>query len=290
MRELGEAVNRPALRQALQEARFEVIPLTNVYQQVALLPKGTAIPVTCSQRFGMDRSLELAAELRKQDYLPIPHLAARLVRDRGHLRSILARIVEIGVTDVFVVGGDEREPSGEFSSALELLQAMAEMDSTTCRIGVAAYPEGHPLITSAALLTALKNKQQFAAYMVTQICFDPETIAGWLRQMRAEGIRLPVYIGMPGVIERKKLFEIALKIGVGGSARFINKHAGLVGALARHNTYTPDALIQGLTPLLGDPESDVAGLHLNTFNQIGPTEGWRQELVGLEPPPESSPQ
>ncbi|WP_416140152.1 hypothetical protein ACM26W_07225 [Halomonas sp. HK25] len=38
----------------------------------------------------------------------VPHLAARLVRDRPHLIGLLERLAALGVEDAFVVGGDPR--------------------------------------------------------------------------------------------------------------------------------------------------------------------------------------
>ena len=66
-------------------------------------------------------------------------------------------------------------------------------------------------------LRYLKAKQPYASYMITQMCFDPEVIVEWLRRVRAEGVDLPVHLGVPGVAERAKLLKIALKIGVGQS-------------------------------------------------------------------------
>ena len=43
--------------------------------------------------------------------------------------------------------------------------------------------------------------------------------------------------------------------------------------------YSPDALIEGLSASLGDPERKVPGFHVYTFNEVGKTEAWRQETL-----------
>jgi methylenetetrahydrofolate reductase (NADPH) len=43
--------------------------------------------------------------------------------------------------------------------------------------------------------------------------------------------------------------------------------------------YSPDRLIEGLTPTLTDPESKVHGFHIYTFNEVGKTEAWRRETL-----------
>ena len=129
-------------------------------------------------------------------------------------------------------------------------------------------------------MRALLAKQPFASYAVTQICFDPVKILGWLAEARGRGMELPVYVGVPGVVDRKKLLRISLKIGLGDSVRFLKKQTGLAGRLLRPRGYSPDALIEGLSPYVGDPGYGIRGFHINTFNHVGETEEWRRRMLG----------
>jgi methylenetetrahydrofolate reductase (NADPH) len=81
------------------------------------------------------------------------------------------------------------------------------------------------------------------------------------------------------VLKRRKLLEISLRVGVGDSARYITKHAGIVARLIRRGDYRPDALLTSLAGIVAEPANRVAGLHINTFNQIRATERWRQETL-----------
>jgi methylenetetrahydrofolate reductase (NADPH) len=91
---------------------------------------------------------------------------------------------------------------------------------------------------------------------------------------------LPVYVGVPGAVDRKKLLQISLKVGVGDSVRFLRKQSGLVGMLLKAGGYSPDELVERLAPYAGDELYDIAGLHLYTFNQVERTEEWRQKMLG----------
>ena len=124
------------------------------------------------------------------------------------------------------------------------------------------------------------DKQPFASYVVTQLCFDADTILGWISGIRDRGIMLPVYVGVPGAVDRKKLLQISLKVGVGDSVRFLRKQSGLVGMLLKPGGYSPDELVERLAPYAGDEHYDIAGLHLYTFNQVENTEQWRQRMLG----------
>lgn len=64
---------------------------------------------------------------------------------------------------------------------------MAQSNHRFGQIGVAGYPEGHPFIDDHQLLNALREKEPFASYMVTQMCFDAKTIVHWIADMRQQG-------------------------------------------------------------------------------------------------------
>lgn len=259
--------------------RFEVIPLVGVEEQAGHLPRGRTVTVTCSPARGIEHTLAHAEGLSRLGLRVVPHLSARLVSGEAHLREILRRLEALGLRDVFVVGGDAQEPRGPYPSALALLRAMAARGHTLEQIGVAAYPERHPLIDDATLWQALASKQSYATYMVTQICFDAPTIIRWLEAARGRGITLPAYIGVPGVVDSTRLLRVAMKIGVGDSMRFLSKHVGVAARLLRPGHYRPDELIAGLTPYAGDPSYGIRGLHVNTFNQVERTEQWRQQML-----------
>lgn len=277
------------LLRSLSDARLEIIPIEGAREQAAHLPPGARVTVTCSPSLGIERTLGFSEELADRGLRVVPHVSARLVESRDHLRRILARLDGHGIGEVFVVGGDAKVPAGPFHSAGALLREMSGMEHGVREIGITAYPESHPLIDDEVLVQALLDKQPFATYMSTQICFDPGTILGWLSEARQQGVELPVYIGLPGVVDRRKLLRISLKIGIGDSARFLRKQAGLAGRLIKPGGYSPDRLIQALAPYLGDPYYDIAGFHINTFNQVESTERWRlqkiESLQAAEPRP-----
>lgn len=263
----------------LRGARFEIIPMRGVLEESAFLPKGSTVTVTGSPRKGIDATLELSEQLADHGLHIVPHIMSRLVRNREHLAAILDRLDSAGLDEVFVIGGDVPTPAGIYDSAGALIAEMAQMGRKPKRIGVAAYPEGHPLISSQALLKALQDKQPHASYMVTQICFDPDVIFRWLAAMRAQGITLPVYLGIPGVLKRSKLLEISLRVGVGQSTRFLTNHIGLIARLLSRDIYSPDRLVSSTLKAASGSHGDIAGFHIYTFNQCQATERWRQKAA-----------
>ncbi|MGA2368924.1 MAG: methylenetetrahydrofolate reductase [Dehalococcoidia bacterium] len=265
----------------LRQARFEVIPMRGVVEEVTFLPPASIVTVTGSPRKGIEATLDLSEQLAARGFQVVPHLMARLVRSRDHLRQILDRLEDHRMEEVFVIGGDVPVPAGPYDSAGSLIAQMFETTNRPKRIGIAAYPEGHPLISSSKLLQALREKQRLADYMVTQICFDPATIMRWLAGIREQGIKLPVYLGIPGVLKRKKLLEISLRVGVGDSTRFLTNHVGMITRLLRSPVYSPDVLVTRTLAVAGDASLPIAGFHIYTFNQCQATERWRQKAIKL---------
>jgi len=265
----------------LRQARFEVIPMRGVVEEVVFLPPSSIVTVTGSPRKGIESTLDLSEQLAAHGFKVVPHLMARLVRSRDHLHQILERLADHCMEEVFVIGGDVPVPAGPYDSAGSLIAHMFEMTNRPKRIGIAAYPEGHPLISSSKLMEALREKQRLADYMVTQICFDPATIMRWLAGMREQGINLPVYLGIPGVLKRKKLLEISLRVGVGDSTRFLTNHVGMVARLLRSPIYSPDSLVTRIIALARDSDLAINGFHIYTFNQCQATERWRQKAINF---------
>jgi len=276
---VNNGVGLKSLQGRLEDPCFEIIPLKGIEKKVGGLPPGSDVAITCSPDKGIPATLDLTRRLMNRGFTLIPHIAARMVEDEAHLRDILGQLDGLGVHRIFVVGGDAEQPAGNFDSSLQLLQLMSTLDHGIDVVGIGAYPEGHPLIDDLTLSRFLQEKQPFAAYMVTQMCFDPETIVDWLRRIRAEGVDLPVHIGVPGVGDRAKLLRVALKIGVGQSARFLRSNLGLVGRMIKPGGYSPDELLLGLAPHFDMPPYGIEGVHFYSFNQIESTEKWRAEML-----------
>jgi methylenetetrahydrofolate reductase (NADH) len=264
----------------IEQLYLEVFPMQGIEEQLLGLPDGAHIGVTCSPKSGIETTLQLVEKLEGHDFHLVPHIAARQVRDTQHLTDIVQRLEAQGVTSLFVPGGDIAQPLGEFDSSLQLLRSMAEIGHSFEHVGVAAYPEGHPGIDDKTLLEALKAKQEFATYMVTQMCFDSSTLVGWLRAMRQQGITLRAWLGLPGVMDRMKLFKTSLRIGVGQSARFARKQSGLAGKLLRSSKYSPDELVFAMADDIEDPICGVDGFYIFSFNQVQDTLAWRSDLLG----------
>ena len=273
--------NQELLARLLDQAYLEVFPTKTIADRLVHIPRHCFVGISCSPTYGLEPTVALVEQLKTQpdegQLKVIPHIAARMVRDRNHLKETLSRLENAGVERVFVPSGDAKEPIGKYSDSLQLLKDMAEIGHNIKDIGVTAHPEGHPLINEQELTRFLQEKQALATYMVTQMCFDPRSIIKWLSSTRQAGVRLPVWIGLPGVADLTKLIPLSFRIGVGQSLKMLKKQKGLLKKLVSARPYQPDELLHGLQPHLGNADLLIGGFHIFSFNAVERTERWRVE-------------
>ena len=279
----GESPEHRLARLAVIEASgFEVIPLRSLDAALESLPPGSRVSVTASPAKGMAATQEITEQLIVGGHAAVPHVSARLVRDRTHTRALAAWLRTTGIEEIFLVGGDVTEP-GRYHDALSFLGDLLETEHGLRRVGVTGYPDGHPLVDPATLHEALAGKQDVLTeagldgYCSTQMCFDPERIVSWLQRERRGGMTLPVHLGVAGVVERAKLLSIGVRLGIGQSLRYLRKNRRAVTRLMAAPHYDPNDL---LVPLSAHMDTlDIRALHIFTFNQVAATVAWRDRSL-----------
>jgi methylenetetrahydrofolate reductase (NADPH) len=276
----NKSASSAAVQRALKNARYEILPTAKVEAAVVdNVPRDVTITVTASPTKGIEATLALAERLIGHGYHVVPHLAARMISGRSELAEIVERLQAHGVTNVFCPAGDADPPAGEYAGSLAMLEHLTALGRPFAEVGITGYPESHPAIEDDITIQSMWDKRHHATYVVSNLCFDADTIALWLQRMRRRGIALPVLIGLPGPVERAKLLSMATKIGVGQSVRFLKSHASAFARIAAPGGFSPEKFLNQAAPSLADPALEVAGLHLFTFNQVAETEAWRQNLL-----------
>lgn len=273
-------------RRLVAEARYELIPLKNVDAQIAHVPAGSSVSVTCSPAKGLQATLDLTAKILDQGHAAVPHFSARLTEDRAHVERLAAFCRAHGLTEVFLVAGDAPEPVGAYDGVVAFLSEFLDTDHGLARIGVTAYPDGHALIDQRTVHEALHAKQALlaeagiAGFASTQMCFDVDRWTSWATAERAAGLTLPLHLGVPGVIDRAKLLTMGARLGIGSSMRFVKKNSGTIFKLFAPSGYDPTKLTSPMSKVASG--LGIEGLHLFTFNNVEATAAWqRKQLAKL---------
>jgi methylenetetrahydrofolate reductase (NADPH) len=191
---------------------------------------------------------------------------------------LLSSLASAGIDRIFVVGGDA-DQSGPYADAISLMRQIKELGYQPREIGIGCYPQGHPSIPDERLLAALSEKAPFADYMASQLCFDADALRAWVAARRAQGLALPLDIGVPGALDPAHLLRVSARIGVTDAARYVVHQRGVLGRLLRPGGYRPDRLLHEMAPVLADPGAGIRGLHVYTFNQLARTQDWRASFA-----------
>jgi methylenetetrahydrofolate reductase (NADPH) len=251
------------------------------------LQPGTPVYVTFLPRTPFSDTIEAVARLAAGGLRPVPHLAVRAVRDERDLDEKLAALTgEGGVEEVLLIAGSVSRPAGEFDATIQTLRTGCFERRGIRRVGLAGHPEGSPDISDEGLRQALKEKNEFALdtpmdlYLITQFCFAPQPIVAWERQVRQDGNRLPVHVGLPGLASPARLLKFGLSCGVGPSLKVLRHRAGGVLRMATSAVYRPDDTMIGVASAAAtDPDALFRGFHFFPFGAFERTARWATALA-----------
>ncbi len=262
------------------EAKIEIIPTDTILDRVDIIPRTSKLSVTASPTKGLDMTLDFTSALKEKGFTVIPHIAARSVRDLGHLRTISNFLDDNKIEEIFVIGGDNAQPVGEYSDSAQMLSDLLSINHSVREVGVGGYPEGHPLISHDFIISSLKSKVAIARehgvnlHINSQACYDTAKVRGWLEELGGVGVNAPVYLGVPTQMDILKLAKISAEIGVGDSVAFLRLTG--IGSALNSMLYDPKDLLFGLADF---PESEnIRGLHIFTFNYIKATMAWQRNF------------
>ena len=268
-----------AIQRAAADWSIEVTPTgaTKIESFRDCLAPGTTVNVTFLPETDPSDTIAVAERLHNDGMRPVPHLAARSLRNADQLDELLtAFTTRCGVEEVLCIGGGVDSPVGDFTATIEVLESGLIQKHGIRHIGVAGHPEGSPDISDEEIATALSAKNDLAArdglelYIETQFCFEADIVLDWERRVREAGNRLPIRIGIPGPATIKTLFRFAQISGIGPSMRFVAKQAKNVAKLM--TVQSPHLLIAGLAEgMAADEDCLIRHFHYYPFGGFART-------------------
>lgn len=248
------------------EIAAELSPGTRVY--VAHVP-GTPI----------DDVVSLALRFRDAGFRPVPHIIARKLSSAEQLETALKRLNAGGVDEALCIAGDIAVENNAFDSSLEVLKTGLFGDYKFSEIGVAAHPEGSKAIGEERVAAALAGKAEFAKSapfrlrFVTQFGFDATPFFEWEQETSAQGIDMPMHVGLAGPASFKQLVKFAAVCGVGASARmFKTRTAAMTNLLT---TKAPDDLVVDFARhRAANPQTRIRNPHFFAFGGVAKSARW----------------
>jgi methylenetetrahydrofolate reductase (NADPH) len=224
-------------------------------------------------------NVDTASALRRAGFNPVPHIAAREMASVEALGDFLARArSEAGVTRVLLIAGDVARAKGPFKSSFDVCASgLIEMHGIA-RLSVAGHPEGHPYLEAADAIKMLGAWRDWGRQanihvdVVTQFCFESAPILEWIGRLTAQGVDLPVIVGLAGPATPATLTKFALRCGIGNSMRSLRSQIGRFGRLLTDTG--PDDVIRGLRFAPPDATAPITGFHLFPFGGLRKAGAW----------------
>lgn len=279
---------------------IEVMPRTaeKVEDFRAILPKGTRVYIAHIDGTPIEDMVATARRINAQGFDVMPHFPARIIKDKTTLKDWVARYQgEANVRQALLLAGGLAQPVGDYHSSMQLIESGA-FDGFE-RLNVAGHPEGNrdidPDGSDRAVMEAARWKSAFAERtdakiaMATQFCFEAGPVIAWVNRLKAEGVTLPVHIGVAGPAKLQTLIKFAIACGVGPSLKVLQKRAMDVTKLLL--PYEPtDFLTELAAHKAANPDFGIEQVHFFPLGGIKTNAQWVTDNGGAAGVPASKQQ
>lgn len=215
---------------------IEVIPRTadKVESFRDILPTGTRVYIAHIEGTPIKDMVRTARRLADEGFSAMPHFPARLIKNRAELVEWIAQYQgEAGIEQGLLLGGGLTSPAGEFENSMQMLET--GLFDGFKNLHFAGHPESNrdidPDGSDKMVMQSLKWKQNFSertdarVAITTQFCFEAAPVIAWTNRLAAEGIHLPIHIGVAGPAKLHTLIKYSLSCGVGPSMRVLQRRA-----------------------------------------------------------------
>ncbi|QIE54121.1 methylenetetrahydrofolate reductase [Pikeienuella piscinae] len=274
---------------------IEVMPRTaeKIEDFRTLLPADTRVYIAHIDGTPIEDMVATAKRIRAEGFPVMPHFPARIIRDRAMLGDWIARYQgEAGVDQALLLAGGLDAPKGDFSDSMQLIETGLFDEAGFKRLHVAGHPEGNrdidPDGSGVRAMQALRWKADFASRtdaemaIATQFCFEAAPVIEWADMLRAEGVALPIHIGVAGPAKLQTLIRFALACGVGPSLRVLQRRASDVTKLM--TPFTPEKFLTDLAEhTAAHPGFNITNVHFFPLGGITRTAEFTGVFGGSRP-------
>ena len=224
------AATSSAIASFIDGFSIEVMPRTaeKVEDFREILPQGTRVYIAHIEGTPIEDMVATAKRINGEGFDVMPHFPARIIKDQATLADWIARYQgEANVRQALLLAGGVSAPHGQFSDSMQLLES-GEFDKAGFkRLHVGGHPEGNkdidPNGSDQNVMDAIRWKNMFQdrtdaeMAIATQFCFEASPVIEWADRLKAEGVTLPIHIGIAGPAKLQTLIKFSMACGVGPS-------------------------------------------------------------------------
>ena len=251
-----EGKSSATLESFLSGYSIEVMPRTadKVESFSDILPLNTRVYIAHIEGTPIEDMVRTARRLNEEGFEVMPHFPARIIKDKHQLSEWISQYEgEAGVDQALLLGGGLSAPAGDFEDSMQLVET--GLFDGFKHLHFAGHPENNRDIDPDGfdhmVMQALRWKQAFCertdarVALTTQFCFESAPVIAWADRLAAEGINLPIHIGVAGPAKLQTLIKFSMACGVGPSMRVLQRRAKDVTKLLL--PYEPSDLLAELS-------------------------------------------
>jgi methylenetetrahydrofolate reductase (NADPH) len=266
----------------LEGFSIEVMPRTasKIESFKDILPEGTRVYIAHIDGTPFEEMHATAKRITQEGFAVMPHLPARSITDKAELTNWVSAYADLGIDQALLLGGGNAQPRGEYDNSMQLLESGVLDAHGFKRLHVAGHPEGNrdidPDGSDRMVMDALHWKQAFRdrsdaqMAIATQFCFEAAPVIAWVDRLAAEGITLPVHIGVAGPAKLQTLIKFAMACGVGPSLNVLKKRAADLTKLML--PFTPEEVLRDLAAhKAANPDFGIEAVHFFPLGGITKT-------------------
>ncbi len=218
-----------------------------------------------------DYTIRLVDQIQKKTGLTVVSHLTCAGSTKDEIKLILEKDAKSNIKNILALRGDPprgekvwKRPENGFDYAADLV-SFIKKDYPYISIGVAGFPEGHPLTQNRLKeMEYLKAKVDAGAdYIVTQMFFDNHDFYDFCERCELAGIHVPVIAGIMPITTRRGMIRMA---DLAAGAHF---PAGLLRSVARAENdedFEKTGICWAAEQLRDLVSNGVRGIHLYTLN------------------------
>ena len=256
------------------------------------LPKNTRVYIAHLETEDISAMVATAKRIHDEGFAVMPHIPARMISSKEMLHDWISMYQnEAGVDEALLLAGGLKKSVGDFNSSMQLIESGLFDQAGFKRLHIAGHPEGNKDIDPSGgnknVSEALSWKQEFSQRtdasmaIATQFCFDADVVKKWADSIKANGIDIPIHIGIAGPAKLQTLLKFSVECGIGASMKILTNRAKDITKLLL--PYKPTQILNELAAYKSEnPELNIEQVHFFPLGGIKKTADWVSEVQNSE--------
>jgi methylenetetrahydrofolate reductase (NADPH) len=270
---------------------IEVVPnsAAKIESFKEILPTNTRVYIAHLETESIATMVATAKRINEEGFNVMPHIPARIIKNQIMLNDWISMYQnEAGVDEALLLAGGSTKPVGDYDSSIQLIESGLFDKAGFKRLHIAGHPEGSKDIDPDGgmknVSEALSWKQEFSnrtdaiMAIATQFCFDADVVNKWAKNIKEDGIDIPIHIGIAGPAKLQTLLKFSVECGIGASMKILTKRAKDLTKLLL--PYKPTQMLNDLSEYRSkDPTLNIEQVHFFPIGGIKQTTDWIEEVI-----------